>query len=247
MGNGFYLYGIFPAPGPENLQIQGLDRQPVSTQMLDGFAFLYSEAQQERYLASRRNLLGHEQVLEQAMQAGHRTLLPLQFGLVIEDWQTVAQQLSIPHNQGLTQLFAKLKDRREVSIKVFWDSKLELQALLQENQALKTQRDNLVDRKLSMDRVVTIGQAIEQAMQSRQQSIVQVFQAALNPLAVEVVENDPLANAMIYNAAYLIPWDVEPQFSDRVEALDDRFDRRLRIRYNNFTAPFNFAQIERLD
>lgn len=247
MGYGLYLYGIFPAPGPENLQIQGLDRQPVSTQVLDGFAFLYSEAQQERYLASRRNLLGHEQVLEQAMQAGHRTLLPLQFGLVIEDWQTVAQQLTIPHNQGLAQLFAKLKGKREVSIKVFWDSDLELQALLQENQALKTQRDSLVDKKLSMDQVVTIGQAIEQAMQSRQQSIVQVFQTALNPLAVEVVENDPLTDAMIYNAAYLIPWDVEPQFSDRVETLDDRFDRRLRIRYNNFTAPFNFAQIDQLD
>jgi hypothetical protein len=98
-----------------------------------------------------------------------------------------------------------------------------------------------------MDQVVTIGQAIEQAMRVRQQSIVQAFQVDLNPLAVEVVENDPLADAMIYNAAYLIPWDVEPQFSDRVEALDDQFDRRLRIRYNNFTAPFNFAQLNKLD
>jgi hypothetical protein len=247
MGYGLYLYGIFPAPGPENLHVEGLNQQPVLTQVLNGFVFLYSEAQQERYLASRRNLLGHEQVLEQAMHAGYRTLLPLQFGLVIEDWQTVAQQLTIPHSQGLTQLFAKLMGRREVGVKLFWDGDMELQALLQENQALKIQRDNLVDQKLSMDQVVTIGQAIEQAMRVRQQSIVQAFQVDLNPLAVEVVENDPLADAMIYNAAYLIPWDVEPQFSDRVEALDDQFDRRLRIRYNNFTAPFNFAQLNKLD
>lgn len=234
-------------PGPQHLQLEGLDQQPVCVQMLDGFAFLYSSAQQERYLASRRNLLGHEKVLEQAMQAGHRTLLPLQFGLIIEDWAKVTEQLTQPHGQSLQRLFEKLEGRREVSVKVFWNSDQELKMLLEENQELKAQRDRLEGKTLSMDEVVAIGQAIERAMESRKQSIIQAFQAGLNALAIDLVENDLLTDAMIYNAAYLIPWDSEPDFSHAVEALDHQFDQRLRIRYNNFTAPFNFAQLEKLD
>lgn len=243
MATSLYLYGIFPAPGPQELELEGLDKQPVYTHDIDGFVFLYSEAQQERYLASRKNLLGHERVLEQAMQHGHQTLLPLQFGLIIDDWDTVRAQLTLPREENLKQLLTKLEGRREVGVKVFWDSDRELEMLLHENVRLREQRDRLEGKNLSMDQVVQIGQAIERAMSDRKHSIIEVFQETLNPLAIEVAENDALMDTMIYNAAYLIAWETEPQFSQAVEAIDHRFENRLRIRYNNFTAPFNFAQL----
>ncbi len=247
MGNGLYLYGIFPTPGPQNPTIKGLDQQPVMAHQLDQFVFLYSEAQQERYLASRRNLLGHERVLEQMMECGHQTLLPLQFGLVIEDWDAVRKQLLTPHGDSLKTLLDQLVGLREVGIKVFWDETAELESLMAENDQLRAERDRLEGKQLGMDEIVRIGQAIEQAMMSRKDDIIQVFQDILDPLASEVVENDPLTDTMIYNAAYLIPWDAESDFSEKVEALDQQFDERLRIRYNNFTAPFNFAQLDKLD
>jgi len=247
MPAGLYLYGIFPDAEFDDLHLEGLDKQPVYAHQLDGFTFLYSEAQQERYLASRRNLLGHERVLEQAMHAGHRTLLPLQFGLIIEDWQTVTQQLTGPHSDSLHQLFAKLAGQREVGVKVFWEQDAELQMLLDENPSLKAQRDSLEGKNLSMDEVIGIGQAIERSLAARKQAIITTFQSVLNPLATEVAENDTLMEAMIYNAAYLIPWEAEPEFGQQVEALDAHFEGRLKIRYNNFTAPFNFAQFDRLD
>lgn len=240
---GLYLYGIFPTPGPQDLELDGLDKQPVHTHNIDGFVFLYSEAQQERYLASRKNLLGHERVLEQAMQHGYRTLLPLQFGLIIEDWEAVRMQLTAPQEANLKQLFTKLDGQREVGVKVFWDADKELELLLQEHTDLQEQRDRLEGKSLSMDQVVRIGQAIEQAMNQRKQAIIDQFQTTLNLLATEVVENDTLMDSMIYNAAYLIPWDRETEFSQHVEDLDQHFENRLRIRYNNFTAPFNFAQL----
>lgn len=245
MSYGLYLYGIFPVPGPTDLHTEGLDKQPVHLHVVDGFAFLYSEAQQERYLASRKNLLGHEKVLEQAMELGYRTLLPLQFGLTIADWAAVIQQLTQPHSNALQQLFKKLEGQREVGIKVFWEEDKELQMLMEENESLRVQRDSLEGKNLSMDEVVRIGQAIERAMDDRKQGIIQKFQTVLNALATEVVENDPLTSTMIYNAAYLIPWEAEPEFSHQVEVLDQEFDERLKIRYNNFTAPYNFAQFDR--
>jgi hypothetical protein len=238
-----YLYGIFPSPGPHRLNLQGLDQQPVQVQEMDGFVFLYSEAIQKQYLTSRKNLLGHERVLEQAMEHGYRTLLPLQFGLVIQDWETVREQLTIPKEDALKQLFTKLDGHREVSIKIFWEQEQELERLMQEDEALRLERDRLEGKNLSMDQVVKIGQAIERAIEHQRYQIIYTIREMLNPLAIETIENDLLGDAMIYNTAYLIPWEAEPLFSEQVEALDRQFEDRLRIRYNNFTAPFNFAQL----
>ncbi|MFN6526411.1 GvpL/GvpF family gas vesicle protein [Nostoc sp. ChiSLP03a] len=246
MSYGFYIYGILTLPAPENLNLEGLDRQPVQIKILDGFAVIYSEAEQERYLASRRNLLSHEKVLEDIMEAGDRNLLPMQFGLLISSWETVSEQLIRPHQEELTQLLAKLSGCREVSVKVFWDTEAEIQGLLAEHPNLKTQRDKLVGQPLSMEQAIQIGQAIEQGMSDRKQGIIDVFQGTLNSIAIDMVENTPQMDTMIYNAAYLIPWEAESQFSEHVEALDRQFEDRLRIRYNNFTAPFNFARLRLL-
>ncbi|QLE49085.1 GvpL/GvpF family gas vesicle protein [Nostoc sp. C057] len=239
----FYIYGILTLPAPQNLNLEGLDRQPVQIKILDDFAVIYSEAQQERYLASRRNLLSHEKVLEEIMQGGDRYLLPVQFGLLVSSWETVSQQLIRPHQEELTQMLAKLSGCREVSVKVFWDTDAEIQGLLAEHPNLKTERDKLVGQPLSMERVIQIGQTIEQGMSDRKQGIIDVFKSTLNSIAIEVVENAPQMDTMIYNSAYLIPWEAESQFSEHVEALDHQFENRLRIRYNNFTAPYNFARL----
>ncbi|MEL6224518.1 MAG: GvpL/GvpF family gas vesicle protein [Cyanobacteria bacterium J06627_8] len=243
--HGLYLYGILPGDHALTVDCIGLDKQPVQLHHLDQFVFLYSIAQQERYLASRKNLLGHERVLEHVMSVGGRNVLPLQFGLVIESWDTVYAQLIETHRNSLIDLFEKLENRREVSIKVMWDTGAELEMLMNEDDALRHERDRLEGKTLSMEEVVAIGQAIEQAMNDRKHSIIEAFQSVLDVDVVDVIENDPMTSEMIYNAAYLIDWDGESAFSEKVDALDKQFNGRLHIRYNNFTAPFNFAQIER--
>jgi Gas vesicle synthesis protein GvpL/GvpF len=243
MNYGLYLYGIFPTRFPENLTFLGMDKESVFTKFFEGFTFLYSEAKQPKYLTSRRNLLGHEKVLEEAMHAGFYNLLPLRFGLVVKDWDAVDEQLIKPYKNKLISLFDHLAGKREVSIKIFWDSTRELQDLLEENQTLRQQRDSLIGKSLSMDETIAIGQRIEAALENRKRGIIQEFRDALNLLAFEVIESDTLMDKMIYNAAYLIPWDSEEKFSVIVEEIDAKFGDRLRIRYNNFTAPYTFAQL----
>ncbi len=243
MSSGFYLYGIFPEPISEELVLEGLDKQPVYNQTLDGFNFLYSEAKQKKYLTSRRNLLCHEKVLEAAMNEGFRTLLPLRFGLVVKDWDMVIEQLTRPYQEKLEALFQKLEGRREVSVKVLWNNQSEIEALLESNPSLKTKRDALQGKALSMEEVIEIGQMIEEGLQLRKEEVMDSFREQLNTLAEEVVENDTMTEEMIYNTAYLIPWESESEFSQKVEAIDQQFSDRLRIRYNNFTAPYTFAQL----
>ncbi|QYX32590.1 GvpL/GvpF family gas vesicle protein [Sphaerospermopsis torques-reginae] len=243
MNFGLYLYGIFPESIPNSLELKGLDGQTVQSQVVDGFTFLYSEACQEKYLASRRNLLAHERVLEEAMKAGFHTLLPLRFGLVVKDWEEINRQLIQLYKQQLEELFSKLAGQREVSIKILWNTKSEVQAMMESNPDLKQQRDKMEGKNLSMEEIIGIGQLIESNLQARKEAVIQAFLEELNPLATEVIESEPMNEEMIYNAAFLIPWNSESVFSERVEAIDQKFGDRLRIRYNNFTAPYTFAQL----
>lgn len=243
MNNGLYLYGILPAPISEKVVLEGLDKQPVQSYSVDGFNFLYSAAKQEKYLTSRRNLLCHEKVLEDAMNEGFRSLLPLRFGMVVKSWETVIEQLTSPYKEKLEELFQKLEGRREVSVKVVWNSKSEMEALLESNDSLKKKRDAMLGKALSRAEIIEIGKLIESGLQHRKSAVIDVFRAELNALAEEFVENDTMTEEMIYNAAYLIPWESESNFSETVEAIDQKFGDRLRIRYNNFTAPYTFAQL----
>ncbi|MDF5720731.1 MAG: GvpL/GvpF family gas vesicle protein [Rhizonema sp. PD37] len=243
MNNGLYLYGILPAPISEKVVLEGLDKQPVQSYSIDGFNFLYSTAKQEKYLTSRRNLLCHEKVLEDAMTEGFRSLLPLRFGMVVKTWETVSEQLTSPYKEKLEELFQKLEGRREVSVKVVWNSKTEMQALLESNVSLKKKRDAMSGKALSQSEIIEIGKLIENGLQLRKEAVIDIFRAELSALAEEFVENETMTEEMIYNAAYLIPWESESHFSETVEAIDQKFGDRLRIRYNNFTAPYTFAQL----
>ena len=243
MNDRYFLYSIFPAPGPTEIPLQGLDGQAVQTQQLDDFTFLYSIACQKRYLSSRKNLLGHEKVLEAAMEQGYRTLLPLQFGLIVDSWGQVQEDLVTPYAEDLVQLFARLDGCREVSIKVQWEPSTELERMMAEDADLRSQRDQLEGTQLGMEQVIFIGQQIEAAMEARKEGIIDQFRRALTPLAKDMLENAPQTDVMIYNAAFLIPWESEAEFSQAVDAIDSTFGDRLRIRYNNFTAPYNFAQL----
>jgi hypothetical protein len=238
-----YLYGIVAAPGPRHLNVVGLDKQLVRVHVLGSLAFLYSQTCQERYLASRANLLAHEAVLESVMNEGHRTLLPLQFGLVVSSWDQVEQDLVKPRLAELLALLQRLEGKREVGVKVFWDPERELQLGLEENPALKARRDELAGTPLGLEAVVEMGRALEQLLEQRRQHIAHTFTAALAPLASDCVEGKLLTENMAYNSAFLINWEDEPAFAQKVEELDQAFQGRLRIRYNNFTAPYNFVKL----
>jgi len=240
---GLYLYGIVSAPGPRHLAVTGIDQQPVQMMTLGSLVIFYSAAQQDRYLASRTNLLTHERVLEKIMQEGHRSVLPLQFGLVVNDWQQVQQDLLIPRHDRLLELLHHLDGKREVGVKVFWDPQQELQLGLEADPELKRRRDQMAGSPLGLDAVVRIGQELEQMLETRRQGIATTFLQTLRPLSSEVVEGELLTENMACNFAFLIPWDREPEFSHQVEKLDHHFQQRLRIRYNNFTAPYNFARL----
>jgi len=241
-----YLYAILNTAELVDLDLLGMNQQPVQFHEIPPFTVVYSEAQQARYLASRAHLLTHETVIEAVMKSvdiDRCVPLPLQFGLVVEDWEEVQKDLFEGHQESLQALLSKLVGKREVGIKLFWERDAELNLALAENQDLLQRRAALMGKTLSLDEAIAIGQGLESALEDRRQHIIDTFLNTLQPFSHEYVEGELLTENMLYNAAFLIDWQREPEFAEAVEALDLKFEQRLRIRYNNFTAPFNFVKL----
>jgi len=239
-----YLYAIAQQTDFSRLEIEGMNQQPVKFKDIPPFTLIYSEAMQERYLSSRAHLLTHERVIETITGFDDYNLpLPLQFGLVVDEWAEVEQKLITGHQTDLQALLDKLKGKREVGIKLFWDRMAELNLILNENQPLNQRRESLLGKTLSMDEAIAIGKELESAIEQRQQDITEDFLATLQPLSHEYVVGDLLTENMLCNAAFLISWEGEPEFAASIEKLDIKYDNRLRIRYNNYTAPYNFVNL----
>ena len=103
-------------------------------------------------------------------------------------------------------------------------------------------------KALSMDQAIAIGKELEEALEQRQQDIIDGFMQFLQPLCrlcSEYIVGALLTENMLYSVAFLIDWDHEPEFAIAIEKLDAKYDNRLRIRYNNFTAPFNFVNLRK--
>jgi len=147
----------------------------------------------------------------------------------------------VDHREDLRALFIKLDGMREVGVKVYWEPDQELQQLAQHHPQVRAQRETLSGRVLTMDETIAVGRLVESALDQQQQQIAQHFNQQLDPLARAIQDNDLMSREMIYNRAFLIPWDQEPIFDQAVEVLGAHYGDRLRIRYNNFTAPYNFA------
>jgi hypothetical protein len=219
---------------------------PVQIHPCPPLAIAYSDTTQERFLASRSHLLTHERVLETLMEHLPNAIavpLPLQFGLVVSSWEQVHQDLIQPQQSHLQALLHKLVGKREVGIKLFWEQTAELNRLLEANPDLQERRDALKGRPLTMDEAISLGQELEALLSEHQNHLCQTFLDALRPLSHDYAPGELLTENMIFNAAFLIDDSREPEFAAAVEALDQSLERRLRIRYNSFTAPYNFVAL----
>jgi hypothetical protein len=143
----------------------------------------------------------------------------------------------------LSDLLQELIGKREVSIKIFWEQETELALELAENQDLARQRQTYGSKTLSIDEAIEVGQAVENALEQRKTKIVDHFIAALSPLAAKHIVGKSMTVDMIGNVSFLIANDREPEFAQKVEEIDGLYNSRLRLRYNNFTAPYNFVKL----
>jgi len=242
---GRYLYGIIPCREVRSFSVQGIHEQgrDVYTIPYRDLAVVVSDSPQKTYDGTRRHMLAHTRVLEALMR--EYSVLPIRFGIVAPDVDTIREQLLARHYSDLRAQLDRLHNRIELGLKVFWAADDMLRRIADETPAIRALRDSLSGRSLENTYYerIRLGEMVEQALTARRERDAEMFLTGLQPLAVETVTNPVRADRMVLNAAFLVEREREADFDEAVRRFGDRFEREFLFKYVGPVPPYNFVSV----
>lgn len=240
-----YVYGVMAAPGEpaRAYDADGVGGARVRLLVADDLAALVSDTGTAPVQRTRRNMLAHTAVLEQAMPCA--TVLPLRFGTVAPDAAALAA--CIGGNRGAFR--AALRDidgRVELGVKASWKPGHVFTHVVERDPSLRSLRDKLRSRpqgETYYERI-ELGRRVEAALAQLRITEAAAIMAELEPIAEREAELKPHDDDMIFNRAFLVRRAAEAAFDAAVERMAERCADRIAFRYVGPVPPFNFVSLQ---
>lgn len=243
---GKYLYAIIAAPAPTKFEAVGIGGRGdlVHTLAVGPLAAVVSDTPRIEYDSNRRNMMAHTKVLEEVM-AGH-TVLPVCFGSVAADVDAITNKVLIERRDELMLQLGMMRGRVELGLKVSWRDDVVFEEVLNENPAIRRARDALVGKspeKSHFERV-RLGEQIGQALERKRVEDEQRVMDRVRPFVHSAKLSKPIGDRMVFNGAFLVEADREPELDACVRAMDAEWGDRLTFKYVGPVPPYNFVSLK---
>ncbi|MBS1165405.1 MAG: gas vesicle protein [Proteobacteria bacterium] len=245
VGEGLYLYAIIDAPAPERFAVPDISGSvdSVHTLVAGRLAAVVSRSPRIEYENNRRNMMAHTKVLEEVM-AG-RTLLPVRFGTVASDAETMVRQVLVARRDELLLLLAQMRGRLELGLKASWRDNVIFEEVLAESPSVRRLRDSLVGRspeKTHFERI-RLGEEIGKILDRKRLEDEQRVLDRLRPFVHKTKLNKVIGDRMVINAAFLVDEAQEKALDGRVRDMDSEWSDRLTFKYVGPVPPYNFVAV----
>lgn len=242
---GKYLYAIINAAAPASFETKGIGgRGDLVHTITEGqVSAVVSDSPMIEYDNTRRNMMAHTLVLEEVMQ--RFVMLPVRFGTIAPDGQTIATKVLRGRYDELTLLLGQMRGRVELGLKASWHDGMIFPEIIAENTAIRTLRDSLVGRSAERTHFerVRLGELIAQAMERKRTSDEQLIHDRLRGFVHKTRLNKTIGEQMVINAAYLVEQSAEPELDAAIRAMDAELGARFRFRYVGPVPPYNFVNL----
>lgn len=242
---GRYLYAIIACQEPQEFKARGIGERGdvVHTINRGRLAAVVSDSAETEYENSRRNMMAHMLVLEEVME--RFPLLPVRFGTIAPDAETVEQKLLVARYDEFTQLIEQMRDRIELGLKAFWYEGAAFEEVVRDNDTIRRMRDALNGRSLEETYYerIRLGEAVEKAMTQKRARDEEAILSRIKPLVHKTRTNKIVSDRMVVNAAFLVDRANGPDVDDAVSRLDADFNDRLMFKYVGPVPPYNFVNI----
>ena len=209
----------------------------------DDLAALVSDASASPVQRTRRNMLAHTAVLEQAMP--YATVLPLRFGTVAPD-EAALRSCIVGNRAAFRAALRDVEGRVELGVKASWKPGHVFTHVVERDHALRQLRDRLHSRPAGETYYerIELGRRVEAALAQLRVSEAAAIMAELEPLADREAELKPHDDDMIFNRAFLVRRTAEAAFDAAVERIAERCADRIEFRYVGPVPPFNFVSLQ---
>jgi len=202
---------------------------------------IVSDAQKQRYEVSRRNVLGHEAVVNSLME--QFAVLPARFGRVRNRDTIVTELLDTYHELLRTQL-EQVEGTVEISLVVRWfDEKMIISEIVAADPWLRDARRRLAISQVSQNTRLDVGKRVEQSLAAKRLAegadIVLALKECTAQRGVHLKTNGD--ETMVLQAAFLVHRDEIDTFTEAVKAYDEKVDGRYLMTTGAPAAPYSFV------
>ena len=234
----WHVYGVMSDSDPLEGTI-GLGEQPLQPIDGNGLRVVCSEVDDDQ-LPRRADLLAHAHALESL--AEHATVIPMQYGVVMPDDETVRAELTEQRRDELERLIEVFEGLVQLSVVVD----------LVEEEALRevlTRRQDLADARREVERApaaerqaqqVRLGEAVAQELELLREDVGDNVVQRLAPFARAVATNEVQGALQAANVALLVERDRQVGLDEAVTQLRKDCEGIAQVRYVGPQPPYAF-------
>lgn len=236
-----YIYGVVGA-GAALPQEAGIGGEPVRLVAGDGIAALVSSVDDgEELTLGRRAMTTHARVLEAAHAAG--TVLPMRFGVVMEDDAGVVARLLTGHRSHLLAQLSEFEGKAELKLRASYDEPTVMREIVRENSEIARLRDAMRGQSpdASYYARIRLGELVAAALEAKRATDADAIMARLRPLAAATDIAPPPHERIALTASFLVQRSAVAEFDTAVDRIGGEQDGRMRFRYTGPLPPHSFV------
>ena len=238
-----YVYGVVPAAGASPPSGPGIDDAPIGVIAHGGVAALASDVPGDFLEAGREELLRHSRVLEETMQ--RTVVLPVRFGVVLPDEETVHERLLDPYTEELEAQLKAMEGKVEITIKGIYDEATILREVIAEDRAIAKLREAIHGKPEAATyyQRIELGELIAAALEEKRAAAAPQVIDRLAPLAVDVRVGEPVHERMAVNASFLLERERLEEFDRTVDRIGAEQAGRIQLKYTGPLPPHSFVEL----
>jgi hypothetical protein len=224
-----YLYGITRGRElPKRLATQG-----ISLIASEDRAAVVSELEEGPVEATRRNLLGHADVVEQLHEDA--VVLPARFGYILESREEVLELLALPE-------LGQLLDRHATTCELTLKGTYEESVLAEVGAGLQPLRD-VYRAGPSVEAGIALGEAVGQGLAERRARDESLVLDAVRGLVLDVVVAEPAGELAAFDLALLVERNGVEPVEAQVEELSARLSPPLHFKLVGALPPYSLVRL----
>jgi hypothetical protein len=165
--------------------------------------------------AKRSDLLTHFDVLGNAFERG--TVLPLRFGIVFDDEDSLVEEFLRPRHDELSGLLRELRDRVELRVTAHYREEAILAEIVRENPRVASLREATRAETSAPPLLIELGELVTKELQARTRRDAQALLRALGRLALRYELDEQPIEYQVLRGSFLVERRREDAFAASLE------------------------------
>jgi hypothetical protein len=237
-----YCYGVTSAETAAAQPGAGLNDEAVEPIRFGKLAALTSAVPPGKVRARRADLLRHFDVLGTAFENG--TVLPLRFGIVFDDEDSLVADFLSPRHDELAGLLRELRDRVELRVTAHYREEAILGEIVRNSPRVAQLREATQGRA-AQPLMLELGELVAAELQARTARDARAILERLLPLALAYeVDEEPIEHQVV-RASFLLERKRLRAFDSAMDELAKAHEDRIDFKYVGPLPPHSFVGLTR--